>query len=163
MPTIEDARAFAIRAHGNQRYGEHPYVYHLDAVAALLAPYGEQAVIAGYLHDVVEDTDVTLDEVARHFGQEITDAVALVTDAPGANRRERKALTHAKLAQCDNPLALTVKAADRLANLQMSLATANQGKLEMYRKEHAAFKAAAYRAGLCEALWGEMDAIIGNA
>jgi hypothetical protein len=88
-------------------------------------------------------------------------AVALVTDSPGVNRRERNALTHAKFAKCENALALTVKAADRLANLQMSVATANQGKLEMYRKEHAAFKAAAYRAGLCVELWREMDKIVG--
>ncbi len=47
------ARDFAIAAHGEQRYGDHPYVFHLDAVAALLAPYGVDAQTIGYLHDVV--------------------------------------------------------------------------------------------------------------
>ncbi len=37
------ARNFAIKAHGEQLYGECPYVVHLDAVAALLEPYGEEA------------------------------------------------------------------------------------------------------------------------
>ncbi len=41
-PTIARARAFALEAHGEQKYGDHPYAYHLDAVAAIAAPYGEE-------------------------------------------------------------------------------------------------------------------------
>ncbi len=60
-----------------------------------------------------------------------------------------------------NQLALTVKAADRLANLT----ECQQGrchKLEMYRGEHGAFKQAAYRPGLCDELWHRIDAIIAS-
>jgi guanosine-3',5'-bis(diphosphate) 3'-pyrophosphohydrolase len=159
------ARAFAIHAHGDQEYGGRPYVSHLDAVAKLLEPYGEQARVIGYLHDVVEDTPVPLERVRDDFGDAVAQCVALVTDEPGTNRAERKARTNAKLAKVAGPttLALIVKAADRLANLRMSAASAATGddsKLAMYRREHPAFRAAAFRPGLCDELWTEIDAIV---
>lgn len=154
------ARDFAIRAHGDQRYGTHPYSYHLDAVALLAAPFGERAEIAAYLHDTVEDCAVSIEEIAEAFGPEIADCVALVTDESGHNRSTRKAKTNEKLRASDNSLALIVKAADRLANLRESQRDSASGKLSMYRREHAAFKNAAYRPGICDALWEQMESIV---
>jgi (p)ppGpp synthase/HD superfamily hydrolase len=156
------ARAFALAAHCDQRYGDHPYSFHLDAVAQLLVPYGEDAQAVGYLHDVVEDTAVTLEHVRDQFGDRIADCVALFTDEPGETRRERKARTYAKLARVDGleRLALIVKAADRLANLRMSARGGSGSKLEMYRLEHADFRRAAFRDGLCNEFWAEMEQIL---
>lgn len=159
--SIQDAREFALTAHGDQRYGEHPYSYHLDAVAKLLEPFGEVAQTSGYLHDVVEDSDSTDAEIRDVFGAEIADCVALVTDEAGENRRERKAKTNAKLAATTNSLALIVKAADRLANLMESVRDPVGGKLDMYRQEHEAFKRAAFRPGVCDNLWARIDGIVG--
>ncbi|HEY7153732.1 MAG TPA: HD domain-containing protein [Gemmataceae bacterium] len=158
------ARNFAVAAHGDQKYGDRPYLFHLDAVAELLAPFGEQAQIVGYLHDVVEDTHVPLHTVRMEFVDLIADCVALVTDEPGANRKERKARTNAKLSTVsgENVLALVVKAADRLANLRMSARSGSESKLDMYRREHSEFRKAAYRPGLCDDLWLEMDRILGG-
>jgi hypothetical protein len=89
--TPEAARTYAIAMHGDQKYGPHPYVHHLDAVVALLQPYGEKARVVGYLHDVVEDTDATVADVQERFGDLVARCVSLLTDAPGANRKERKA------------------------------------------------------------------------
>ncbi len=75
LEALTDARSFAIAAHGEQMYGDQPYVFHLDAVVELLAPFGNQAQIAGYLHDVVEDTDVSLQKVREEFGDRIADCV----------------------------------------------------------------------------------------
>lgn len=164
-PTSSDrvslARVFAIEAHADQRYADRPYSFHLDAVATLCAPYGAEAQVVAYLHDVAEDTPVPLERIREAFGDLVAECVALVTDVPGANRAERKAKTNAKLAKVEGParLALVVKAADRLANLRMS-ATTGGAKLDMYRKEHPAFRAAAYRPGLCDELWREMDKIL---
>jgi guanosine-3',5'-bis(diphosphate) 3'-pyrophosphohydrolase len=159
-PAIERARAFAIKAHADQQYGSHPYSYHLDAVATLLTSFGEQAQIAAYLHDVVEDTDVPIAEIAATFGHQVADCVAVVTDEPGENRRARKSTTNAKLSATSNSLALMVKAADRLANLMESQRCPASGKLAMYRREHEAFRKAAYRPGLCDDLWHHIDSII---
>jgi (p)ppGpp synthase/HD superfamily hydrolase len=161
--TVGRAREFALSAHGSQRYGDHPYAYHLDAVATLLAPYGEVAQTIGYLHDVAEDTTVGVDAIQQNFGRHVADCVRLVTDEPGVNRAARKLLTNTKLAKVDGDacIALIVKAADRLANLRESARGGAGSKLEMYRREHPAFKAAAYRPGLCDEMWSEMDRIIG--
>jgi guanosine-3',5'-bis(diphosphate) 3'-pyrophosphohydrolase len=163
LDALTHARSFAVAAHGDQKYGDHPYSFHLDAVVELLAAFGKQAQIVGYLHDVVEDTGVSLQAVRQEFGECVADCVALVTDEPGANCKESKARTNAKLAAVsgENKLALIVKAADRLANLRMS-AVGAESKRDTYRREHSAFRQAAYRPGLCDELWREMDRILGE-
>lgn len=159
---VARAREFAVAAHGDQRYGGRPYVVHLDAVAEMVAPFGEVAQVVGYLHDVIEDTAVPLETVRREFGDRVATCVALLTDEPGADRRERKAKTYAKLSAVagDDVLALIVKAADRLANLRASTGVGSESKLDMYRREHPEFRAAAHRPKLCDALWLEMDRIV---
>lgn len=154
------ARDFAIKAHGAQQYGPHPYSYHLDAVAALVAQFGEDFEIVAYLHDTVEDTATTLDEIEATFGSKIAECVSILTDETGENRKARKAKTNAKLAATTNILALTVKAADRLANLLECQRDTSGGKLQMYRREHSAFREAAYRDRLCDDLWSRIDSII---
>jgi guanosine-3',5'-bis(diphosphate) 3'-pyrophosphohydrolase len=93
----QQARIFAIAAHAEQKYGHHPYSFHLDAVAALASPYGEEAVVVAYLHDTAEDTQITIAEVESKFGSKVAACVSLLTDEPGANRKERKAKAYAKL------------------------------------------------------------------
>jgi guanosine-3',5'-bis(diphosphate) 3'-pyrophosphohydrolase len=161
--SIETARQFALTAHVDQTYGQHPYAYHLDAVVQWLVPFGDDAQIAGYLHDTVEDTETTLSDITANFGAHIAECVALVTDETGSNRKERKLKTNAKLAATANSLALIVKAADRLANLCESSLDPSTGKLEMYCREHDAFRAAAFRAGLCDDLWARMDHLLMTA
>ena len=158
----DQARSFAIAAHGTQMYGAHPYSYHLDAVAAIAGDYGEAAVVTAYLHDTVEDTDATLAQVEKEFGSDIAACVDLLTDADGANRKARKAKTYAKLAQVSGPLelALIVKAADRLANVRACVHDQNERLLQIYRGEHEEFRLAAYRSGLCDVLWTELDALL---
>jgi len=162
MALHERARSFAIEAHGDQRYGEKPYVVHLDAVAALASPYGDDAAAIAYLHDTGEDTATTLDEIEREFGPRIAACVALVTDEPGSNRKERKAKTYAKLAGVSgrNEVALVVKAADRLANVRACVHDRNRGLWEMYRREHRVFRESVYRSSLCEPLWAELDVLL---
>lgn len=161
-PDVADARAFAIAAHGDQAYGAYPYVHHLDAVAAILAPYGTTAQVIGYLHDTIEDTAVTRDEVEARFGAHVAECVAILTDEPGPNRKTRKQLTYAKMARVDaaHALALVAKVADRLANVRACIASGNTGLLAMYRDEHAMFRPAVFRAGLCDALWDELDGLL---
>jgi (p)ppGpp synthase/HD superfamily hydrolase len=155
---VEKARQFAVTHHGDQRYGERPYAYHLDQVASLLEPYGETARVVGYLHDVVEDTDVTLQQVAEEFGSAVAACVAVLTDEPGANRKERKEKTYTKMAGItgEAELALIVKAADRLANTQACLGDGKVDLLKVYQSELDAFYKAAYRKGLCDDLWSRL-------
>jgi guanosine-3',5'-bis(diphosphate) 3'-pyrophosphohydrolase len=155
------ARQFAIAAHGDQMYGTHPYSLHLDAVASIAKTYGEIAEAVAYLHDVVEDTEVTLQEVENNFGLLVAKCVAILTDEPGENRKERKAKTYAKMAEVsgEETLALLVKAADRLANLRASVSDKNFKLIEMYKSEYPVFRSSVYRKNLCEEIWQELESI----
>ena len=156
---IIKAREFAIKAHGNQKYNSNkPYIYHLDAVVKILEPYGEDAQIIGYLHDVIEDTDVSLQELEDEFGLFISVCVYILTDPVGPNRKDRKKGSYYKMSRAidEYAISLIVKAADRLANLE------HGGKTDMYKKEHSEFKMAAFRPGLCNELWEKMDKILGT-
>jgi guanosine-3',5'-bis(diphosphate) 3'-pyrophosphohydrolase len=76
---LERAMRFAAQAHaGQSRKGsDTPYFEHLAAVALILdrAGFSEDVVIAGLLHDVVEDTPVTFEQVAELFGDTVSDLV----------------------------------------------------------------------------------------
>ncbi|OQX30201.1 MAG: hypothetical protein B0D96_01655 [Candidatus Sedimenticola endophacoides] len=159
---IDKARRFAIQAHGAQRYGPHPYVHHLDAVARHAEPFGETAQVIAYLHDVVEDTAVDLHQITEQFGEFVSRCVEVVTDEEGASRRERKDKTYRKMGQVEDErvVALVVKTADRLANIQSCRSAGMERKLAMYRAEHGRFREAVYRPGLCEALWLRLEAAL---
>lgn len=125
--------------------------------------FGLMARIVAWLHDVVEDTNTSLYEVRKLFcdqkvswsskedlfGQYISNAVAMLTDRPGKNRKERKLKTYFDLARHDNEdpdtyLPHVVKIADRLANVESCIST-DCDKLKMYKQEHGMFILACYR------------------
>lgn len=87
-----EAAAFAIRAHEGQiRTGTRfPYVVHPIGTGMLLRQYypdNEALEAAGYLHDVIEDTDVTYDDLIDRFGMEVAYLVHAVTRRPDWNLR----------------------------------------------------------------------------
>ena len=83
MATIEKALEIAAKAHSGvkDKQGE-PYILH--PIRVMVGVLGEQARIVALLHDVVEDTTVTLDDIqAANFREEVLTALALVTHAEG--------------------------------------------------------------------------------
>jgi hypothetical protein len=116
---IEAADRFAERSHrGHLRKGtEQPYVEHPREVARLLADAGagEEVVVAGLLHDTVEDTGVTVAELREAFGPRVAGLVAAVSEDKTRSWEERKRHTVAKLASAPEDV-LLLTAADKLAN-----------------------------------------------
>ncbi|MGX1804470.1 HD domain-containing protein [Nocardia sp. NPDC055321] len=133
------AVGFAVAAHGGQLYGGLPYVMHLAAVRGVLRDFGiaGDVGVAAWLHDVVEDTAVTVDEVRSGFGDGVAELVWAVTGV-GANRQARNADAYAKIGEW--PEAVVLKLADRIANVEAG--SRGSSLWEMYRREHPAFKAA---------------------
>jgi (p)ppGpp synthase/HD superfamily hydrolase len=136
-PEEDKARAFAVAAHAEQKYGEVPYVTHLQAVHAVLVDFGYTApfTVAAWLHDVVEDTPVTRDEIEAAFGNEVAELVWAVTGV-GETRPERVHAAYEKIKK--HPAAAVLKLADRIANSEASRDYPK--KLALYRGEHASFK-----------------------
>ena len=86
------AADFASKAHANQKYGDKPYTVHLEHVVEVLRrfDYVETTLIcAAWLHDTLEDTKTTSEEIENIFGKEICELVQCVTNKPGKNRKER--------------------------------------------------------------------------
>jgi len=116
------ARDFAVAAHGDQqRNGGAPYHTHPAAVADLLAEHGVRdphVLAAAHLHDVVEDTTVTVDQLRRAFGDRVASLVEEMTVPPQFDSTgEAKAAwmcAHARLMSPDGRL---LKLADRAHNL----------------------------------------------
>lgn len=82
LELIQKAYVFAATAHAGQtRLSGEPYLSHPLAVADTLAEMGfdEPTVVAGLLHDTVEDTKATLEEIEENFGEEVADIVDGVT------------------------------------------------------------------------------------
>lgn len=137
---VERAKAFAIAAHGEQKYGDKPYEVHLQAVADVVRRhnYGELLEACAWLHDVVEDCPtVSLKDIADTFGQEVAEIVWSVTDEPGKNRKERKAATYAKTKE--SYYGVKLKLCDRIANVEACIADENKQLFAMYFKEHEDF------------------------
>ena len=129
----------AERRHGSQKYGELPYIYHLKKTAQVAEELmlQEEIVIACILHDILEDTSTTYQEIKADFGFEIAEMVYAVTDELGRNRRERKEKTYPKIAA--NWKATMVKVCDRIANIEHCIQEGNTDLLDMYAKEHESF------------------------
>ncbi|MBS1119294.1 MAG: pyrophosphokinase [Deltaproteobacteria bacterium] len=160
MQRVEEvaARAFAIERHGMQRYGEAPYVVHLAAVRAVLADagIGGELLIAAWLHDVVEDTATTKDEVSARFGTSVAELVWAVTGV-GLDRKARNLAAYAKMRAL--PAAVTLKLADRIANVEASVRSSPE-MLAKYRSEWPAFSDALDGLG-ADALWQRLRASLG--
>jgi (p)ppGpp synthase/HD superfamily hydrolase len=157
---IEQAKSFALQAHGDQRYGEHPYSLHLAEVASIAREFDAppEVCLAAWLHDVLEDTPLTFDELTDTFGLGISELVFAVTNKPGKSRSASHALTYPALREA-GALAVLLKLCDRLTNARAS-AKSSPKKLKMYQEEFQSFRDTLYLAGEHEQLWAELDALL---
>lgn len=201
---IRLAADLASRAHTvtGQTYDGAPYRYHLEAVshkaerviALGLAELGHRedseelealyfaTKIIGSLHDIVEDTEITVDTISYLFGPFVARAVWICSDPElgfKANRKMRKQVANAHYAAADRPgnyfvvsehyrydlsnlvydIAATVKLADRYANV-ISCKERNSDMFGMYAKEHTAFKLAISRernGQIHKSLWDQIE------
>ncbi len=139
---VRRAEEFAKRAHGElgqrRKYTGEPYEVHPEAVARLVASVTDdpEVIAAAWLHDVVEDTGVTLKEIEQEFGARVMELVADLTDVsrqPDGNRAVRKAIDLAHTAKAA-PEAKTVKLADLIDNCR-SIAAHDPGFAKVYLDE----------------------------
>ncbi len=121
---VLSACQFGDRAHIKDfRKSGEPYITHPIAVAEILAGFhlDRDTIIAAILHDTVEDTDVTHEDLIHHYGLTVALLVDGVTKLKSTtrNKRQNKAATFHKIisATLDDPRVLIIKLADRLHNM----------------------------------------------
>lgn len=122
---VKKARIFATAAHGavgqKRKYTGEPYINHPREVVKLLESVGHTnqfMIAAAWLHDVVEDTDISLADIELEFGSVITSMVSGLTDVSkleDGNRAERKKIDREHLAR-QSKMVQTIKCADLISN-----------------------------------------------
>lgn len=165
----------AHEAYANQKYRGRPYILHLYDAALVLAEFGfspyavpedswhdyECMAIAVFLYDIVEDSDLSYEDIRKEFGDEVADIVWAVMDEPGKNRRERHAKTYPKTRA--DWRALAVKLADRIVNVRNCL-NENPSLLGMYVREWPEFKRALSDVSgpmRLEKMWTHLESLLG--
>ena len=152
---IEKAYTFAEQAHiGHTRYSGEPYMTHLAAVGFKLAAMGmePQTIAAGLLHDTVEDTAVTTDDIKENFGDEILFLVDGVTKLSSVRYhgtdRHNESLRKLFVATSQNIRVLIIKLVDRLHNMETLAHVPEEKKLRIARETLEIYVPVAHRLGM---------------
>lgn len=124
MTIVEKALAYATDAHGSinqiRKYTGEPYIVHPVEVMEIVksVPHTDEMLAAALLHDTVEDTDITLEDIEREFGSDIAELVSSLTDISkpsDGNRAKRKEIDRMHTANAP-AAAKTIKLADLISN-----------------------------------------------
>ncbi len=155
---LRRAYELADQAHAGQvRKTGHPYITHPLAVAWHLAHYGLDAatIAAALLHDTVEDTDVTLEQLASEFGSEIAaliDGVTKLDRIDYSSVEEAQAATIRKMvvAMAQDVRVLLIKLVDRLHNMRTVYALREEKQRRVARETLDVYAPLAHRLGVQE-------------
>lgn len=156
---IKEAYKFADKAHdGQKRKSGDPYISHPVEVAKILIEYGadDASIIAALLHDTVEDTDVTLDDIKKQFGEEVALLVDGVTKLKIGNfsyydTKEEQQIENIRkmlLAMAKDIRVILIKLADRLHNMRTLASQSDKKKLEKSLETLEVYSPLAHRLGL---------------
>ena len=157
------ARAFryAASAHeGQQRRSGEEFIHHPYSVARICAELqlDDETIAAALLHDVVEDTDVSLDDVKAEFGDEIAqlvDGVTKLTRVSFQSREQAQAENYRKmvLAMAEDLRVIFIKLADRLHNLRTIEYLGKQKQVQKAREALEVYAPLAHRLGIHQMKW----------
>ncbi|NLK08034.1 MAG: bifunctional (p)ppGpp synthetase/guanosine-3',5'-bis(diphosphate) 3'-pyrophosphohydrolase [Firmicutes bacterium] len=164
LQLIEEAYQVAEKAHSGQyRDSGEVYLRHPYEVAMILAEFEYDAVTiaAGLLHDVLEDTDVTRDELTEQFGEEIVllvDGVTKLSRIPFQTREEHQAQSLRKmfLAMAEDLRVVVIKLADRLHNMRTLRHLPENRQIRLANETLEIYAPLAHRLGMWGVKW-EME------
>ncbi len=158
---ISRAFKFAYNLHeGQMRKSGEPYICHPVAVAGLLRDLGGSSIMiaAGFLHDVVEDTEITIEEIEKLFGEEVRRLVEGVTKLSKINfksKTESQAENFRRmfLAMAQDIRVIVVKLADRLHNMRTLAAMPEHKRRSKALETREIFAPLANRLGIWHLKW----------
>ena len=156
IAVIDQAFDLAERVHSAQlRYSGQPYIIHPIAVANILVDFGMDApsIVAALLHDTVEDTDVTLEQIRESFGEEVAalvDGLTKLGKVPLKTKEEFQAENIRKmlLAMYKDIRVIIIKLADRLHNMRTLDFMAPQKKRDIALETLEIYAPIAHRLGI---------------
>ncbi len=152
---ITQAYDFAAKAHeGHKRYSGEPYMIHVSNVGFKLAAMGmgPRTVAAGLLHDTIEDTPVTVEDIKREFGDEILFLVEGVTKLSSVRYygtdRHNESLRKLFVATSQDIRVLIIKLNDRLHNMETLSHVPPEKQLRIARETLEIYVPIAHRLGM---------------
>ena len=153
---IEKAYEFAKNMHGGQfRKSGEPYICHPLEVAKIVAEFGfdNDSILTALLHDVVEDTEVTLDQLTAEFGEEVAmlvDGVTKLGKIPYSSREEQQMEYLRKMffAMAKDIRVILIKLADRLHNMRTLGACESDKQLRIALETIEIFAPLSHRLGM---------------
>ena len=160
-PALEKAFLMSEKAHEGQfRHSGEPYVSHPLAVAEILADLGmdPDTIIAGLLHDVVEDTDLTMDAIQKEFSPQISMLVDGVTKLKNFEFRsyeeqQAESLRKMFLAMAADIRVIIIKLADRLHNMRTLKYQSESKQIEKSKETLEIYAPLAHRLGINTIKW----------
>ncbi len=158
---VQKAFRMAEKAHeGQLRHSGEPYFTHPLAVTDIIAELGldHTTIIAGILHDVVEDTEITLDDIAREFSPEIAKLVDGVTklknyEFQSREEQQSESLRKMFLAMARDIRVVIIKLADRLHNMRTLKYQSENKQIEKARETLEIYAPLAHRLGISTIKW----------
>ncbi len=155
------AYKFSDVAHAGQvRHSGEPYVSHCIEVARILADLqlDTTTVASGLLHDIVEDTDITVEDVEREFGSEIAqivDGLTKIANLPLSSREERQVENYRKLllSIAKDARVILIKLADRLHNMRTLDYLAPEKRRRIAQETRDLYAPLAHRFGMAKVRW----------
>ncbi len=158
---IIKAYQFSARAHAGQvRHSGEPYVSHCVEVARILADLqlDSVTVACGLLHDIVEDTDVTVEDIEREFGVDaarIVDGLTKIANLPLTSREDRQVENYRKLllSIAKDARVILIKLADRLHNMRTLDWLAPEKRRRIAQETRDLYAPLAHRFGMAKVRW----------
>ena len=161
MPIIEQAIAYANEKHKFQKRKDgSPYIIHPLAVAAIVAEFGldTDAILASLLHDCIEDTDASHDDIAVQFGETVAELVEGVTKLTRANftsteQAQMENLRKMFMAMSKDIRVVLIKIADRLHNMRTMQYQTPTKQISKCRETMDIYAPLAHRLGMQKIKW----------